>query len=264
MSNTFSDCSLVSIVMPCYNSEEFIRQSIESVFSQTYSNYEILVIDDHSQDKTVSIVRQLENLSNNRIRLFVNKQRMGAAYCRNKALREAKGRWVAFLDSDDMWLPDKLEKQIAFMEKGQYLFSCTQYEWMDKHGNKMHVRVRAPRIITRRKMLNCCYPGCLTVMYDREKIGEIQILDSIQKRNDWALWLKIIRKCNCYYLDECLSLYRHTNTGISGGRKVNLVKYHYYLYRVNEQFGRLKAIFAVANNLLWNIDKKVRYIRHYK
>lgn len=177
---------LVSIIMPSYNTAKYIAESIQSVLDQTYKNWELIIVDDFSTDNTDEIVRPF--LVDERIHYLKNELNSGAAVSRNRALREAKGRWIAFLDSDDLWMPEKLEKQISFMETNDYSFSYTEYEEIDVNGNKTGVYVTGPKKITKAGMFNYCWPGCLTVMYDKEVIGLIQIVD-IKKNNDYAMWL---------------------------------------------------------------------------
>ena len=155
---------LVSIIMPSFNTESFISDSIESVLAQTYTNWELIIVDDCSTDNTDEVVRPF--LVDQRIRYLKNENNNGAAISRNRALREANGKWIAFLDSDDLWMPKKLEKQITFMEKNGYSFSYTNYEEISMAGEKTGVCVTGPKKITKTSMFNYCWPGCLTVMYD--------------------------------------------------------------------------------------------------
>ena len=214
--------SLVSIIMPSYNTAPYIAESIRSVMAQTYTNWELIIVDDASTDSTDEVVKDVilsgaqaesKDLSS-KIHYLKNDRNRGAAYSRNRALREARGKYIAFLDSDDLWAPDKLEKQIAFMEKNGYAFSYTRYEEMDENGNSTGTIVSGPKRITKTGMYNYCWPGCLTVMYDREVVGDIQIAE-IQKNNDYAMWLKICRKADCYLLDENLARYRKRTGSIT-------------------------------------------------
>ena len=217
---------LVSVIMPSYNTAPYIAESVRSVMAQTYSDWELIIVDDASTDNTDEVVQRViqgeqksvchpersvsvvEGFnSEERIRYLKNDRNRGAAYSRNRALREAKGKWIAFLDSDDIWTPDKLEKQIAFMTKNGYAFSYTRYEEMGEDGKPTGSIVGGPKRISKTGMFNYCWPGCLTVMYDREVVGDIQIAE-IQKNNDYAMWLKICRKADCYLLDENLARYR--------------------------------------------------------
>lgn len=195
---------LVSVIMPSYNTADYIADSIKSVISQTYQNWELIIVDDCSTDNTDDIVSYF---SDNRIKYMKNKKNMGAAATRNRALREAKGEWIAFLDSDDLWLPNKLEKQINFMKSNGYVFSYHNYEKIDENNENLNVIVTGPKLITRKEMYNYCYPGCLTFMYNVKIIGLLQI-KNISKNNDYAMHLKLCKKANCYLLDENLAKYR--------------------------------------------------------
>ena len=202
---------LVSIIMPSYNTEQYIAETIQSVINQTYQNWEFIIVDDCSTDNTDTVVGKIKD---SRIRYLKNEKNSGAAVSRNKALREANGRWVAFLDSDDLWKPEKLEKQISFMMKKKCYFSYTNYEEIDADGYKTNVTITGPKVISKRGMFNYCWPGCLTVMYDRTKIGLIQIED-IKKNNDYAILLRLCQKANCYLFPENLAKYRIRKQSIS-------------------------------------------------
>lgn len=248
---------LVSIIMPSYNTALYIKETVESVLKQTYGKWELLIVDDCSTDNTDEI---LSKLKDDRIKLMKNEYNLGAAVSRNKALREAKGQWIAFLDSDDLWEPEKLEKQILFMKKNGYYFSYTNYEEMDNNGNRTGIQVTGPQRITRVGMFNYCWPGCLTVMYDAKKIGLIQIED-IKKNNDYAMWLKICKKEDCYLLPECLAKYRKGRKGsISTQSYINLIKWHYKLYRECEKESIVESGFNTARNVLFGFYKKMRYV----
>ena len=169
---------LVSIIMPSYNTASFIAESIQSVQAQSYENWELLIVDDCSTDHTDEVVKPY--LADKRINYLKNKKNSGAAASRNRALREAKGKWIAFLDSDDLWMPNKLSKQVKFMEEHCYQFSYTNYSEIDSQNRRSGVTVTGPNRITKHGMFNYCWPGCLTVMYDSEAVGLLQIAD-IQK-----------------------------------------------------------------------------------
>lgn len=164
---------LVSIITPSYNTAKYIAETIESVQAQTYTNWEMIIVDDCSTDNTDDIVAPF--LTDSRIRYLKNPQNSGAAVSRNYALREAKGRWIAFLDSDDLWMPDKLRRQIDFMEQEGHHFSYTYYCEIDEASKPIGITVMGPKRITKRGMYNYCWPGCLTVIYDALTVGLIQI-----------------------------------------------------------------------------------------
>lgn len=248
---------LVSVIMPSYNTANYVEASIESVRHQTYENWELIIVDDCSTDNTDEKVRPF--LTDGRIRYLKNEQNSGAAISRNRALREARGKWIAFLDSDDLWVPEKLEKQVAFMEQNEYHFSYTNYEEINMSGEETGVRVTGPKRITKTGMFNYCWPGCLTVMYDAEAVGLIQIAD-IKKNNDYAMWLKVCRKANCYLLDECLAQYRKGRTGsVSSHSFRTMIGWHYRLFREAEGFGVGKSVWLTVKNLVFGFYKKQMY-----
>ncbi|MBQ8939706.1 MAG: glycosyltransferase family 2 protein [Paludibacteraceae bacterium] len=248
---------LVSIIMPTYNCEQFIRESIDSVLAQTYTAWELLIVDDCSTDNTAAV---MVSYTDPRIRYMRNDRNMGAALTRNRALREAKGRYIAFLDSDDLWTPDKLEKQVAFMRQHCYAFSYTCYSEMDSDGQPTGVLVSGPSRITKAGMYAFCWPGCLTVMYDTQIVGLIQIED-IKKNNDYAMWLKVSRKADCYLLPENLATYRKGRAGsVSNHSIVTMIKWHYILFRETERMAILPSLWHTCVNLVCGTYKKIVYI----
>lgn len=250
---------LVSIVMPSYNTGKFIAESVTSVLNQTYRDWELLIVDDCSTDQTDEVLKPF--LADKRIRMWRNERNSGAAVCRNRALREAKGKWIAFLDSDDVWLPDKLTEQINFMEANEYRFSYTEYEEIDEQGHKNGKRIAGPKRITKTGFFNFCWPGCLTVMYDREAIGTVQIAD-VKKNNDYAIWLRVCRKADCYLLKKSLALYRRGRSGsISSHGIGKMIKWHYRLFRTAESQNAVVAFFNTARNLAFGFYKKIRYVK---
>ena len=249
---------LVSIIMPSYNTASYIKETIQSVFDQTYTHWELLIVDDCSTDNTDEV---LSEINDRRIRVFKNEKNSGAAVSRNKALREAKGQWIAYLDSDDLWMPEKLEKQIAFMNNNGYIFSYTNYEEIDVDGNRTGVKVTGPKKITKKGMFNYCWPGCLTVMFDASKIGLIQIED-IKKNNDYAMWLKVCQKADCYLLNECLGQYRKGRAGsISTNSIKTMIGWHYKLYREAECMSILESLVNTGRNMIFGFYKKKRYVK---
>lgn len=252
---------LVSIIMPSYNTAPYINETIQSVLDQTYKNWELIIVDDCSTDNTEEVLSEIHD---ERIRFFKNEKNGGAAVSRNKALREAKGQWIAYLDSDDLWMPEKLEKQIAFMEKSSCSFSYTNYEEIDVDGNKTGVKVTGPKKVTKIGMFNYCWPGCLTVMFDASKIGLIQIED-IKKNNDYAMWLKVCKKADCYLLDECLGQYRKGRAGSVSTHSIKtMIGWHYKLYRVAEGMGTIESLINTGRNLVFGFYKKKRYVTRTK
>lgn len=251
---------LVSIIMPSYNTSEYISESIKSVLNQTYKEWELIIVDDCSVDNTYEIVKPF--LIDKRIRFISNDSNYGAAVSRNRALQEANGRWIAFLDSDDLWLPEKLSLQISFMESNEYHFSYTNYCEIDSNGHKTGVFVTGPKRITRSGFFNYCWPGCLTVMYDADVIGLIQIAD-IKKNNDYAMWLKVCKKADCYLLDKELALYRRGRIGsVSSHSFITMIGWHYKLFRQAEGQTVINSVVNTIRNLVFGVYKKIRFVKN--
>lgn len=249
---------MVSIIMPSYNTASYIEETIQSVLNQSYPDWELIIVDDCSTDNTEEIVEPF--LCDARIRFLKNDMNGGAAVSRNKALKEAKGKWIAFLDSDDLWLPEKLEKQIGFMKMNGYSFSYTLYEEIDENSKPLGVRVSGPKRINKAGMYAYCWPGCLTVMYNAEAIGLIQIAD-IKKNNDYAMWLQICQKADCYLLSEELARYRKRAGSISNQGYGNLLKWHYRLFRYADGRNAFEGVLFTLGNMLFGMIKKVKYVR---
>ena len=249
---------LVSVIMPSYNTAKYIGETIKSVQAQTYENWELIIVDDCSTDNTDSAVEPF--LSDERIRYLKNSRNSGAAVSRNYALREAKGKWIAFLDSDDLWLPDKLEKQINFMLKNSYHFSYTNYIEIDENSIPNGKYVTGPKKITKTGMYNYCWPGCLTVMYDADVIGLVQIAD-IKKNNDYAMWLKVCKKADCFLLNETLSEYRKRSGSISNHSYKALIKWNYILYHDADNKNGVASFVLTVRNMLFGFAKKIIYVK---
>ena len=250
---------LVSIITPSYNTARFIPETIRSVQAQTIIDWEMIIIDDCSTDNTDAVVEPF--LTDKRIKYMKNEKNSGAAVSRNRALQEARGRWVAFLDSDDLWTPDKLEKQILFMEKNNYHFSYTNYSEIDDDGKSLGTLWTGPNRISKTRMAMFNYMGCLTVMYDREYVGLIQVAD-IKKRNDYAMWVKIIKKCDAYLLDECLGTYRVRSSGSimnRGKNPLSRMKFNYEMWHVSEGKNVVASGLLTGVNTVFGTMKKLRY-----
>ena len=241
---------MVSIVTPVYKAEKVIAETIQSVLGQTYADWELLLIDDCSPDKSYDVIEPF--LADKRIHYVRLDKNSGAAMARNKGIELAQGKYIAFLDADDKWKPEKLKKQLAFMEKGGIDFSCTHYACIDEKGNE------TGRVVKCKK--KCGYNTCVwmnpignsTVIIDIEKLGKVYVPD-IRKRNDFALWLKILRTKTeyAYGLQEVLSYYRVMENSISSN-KAKLIKYQYRLFRDVEHFSAVHAAFQTA---MWCVIK---------
>ena len=254
------DYGLVSIIMPNWNCAALIYETIKSVMAQTYQNWELLIQDDCSTDNPEVVVAPYAE-ADARIKFERNDRNSGAAVTRNNALRRAQGKWVAFLDSDDLWEPTKLEKQLRFMVENGYHFSYTAYQEINNEGKETGVLISGPKHVTKFGMFAFCWSGCLTVMFDREHYGLLQIED-IKKNNDYAMWLKVIQKADCYFLDECLAKYRRGRAGsISTHGYTTMIKWHYKLWHKAMHMSPISSFFWTGMNLVCGVYKKIVYVK---
>ncbi len=246
---------LVSIIMPSWNTGRFIAGSIQSVIDQTYNDWELIIVDDCSDDNTDEVV---SSFTDPRIRYYHNERNSGAALTRNRALREARGEWIAFLDSDDLWASDKLERQLAFMVENNYVFSYHDYTKINENSEPLNIRVTGPKVVTKRKMYDYGYPGCLTFMYSAKAMGLIQIED-IRKNNDYAILLKLCKMADCYLLREDLAMYRIRRKSISHDKLYKKLKSHYDLFHICDRKPPLVAFWYACRNMYYGVMKKKKY-----
>ncbi|MGG3891250.1 glycosyltransferase family 2 protein [Metabacillus fastidiosus] len=216
--------SLVSIITPAYNASEFISETIDSVKAQTFSNWEMIIVDDCSSDHTREIVRKAVE-KDKRIKLIELPQNGGPANARNVAINAAKGDFLAFLDSDDLWLPHKLERQLSFMEEHDIAFSYTMYQMMDQKGEKKVTLIHVPPSIVYKDLLKNTIIGTLTVMLDKRKTGNIQLFPARNCSEDYGLWLSILAKgITAYGINEELALYRKCENSLSSNKLKSALK----------------------------------------
>jgi teichuronic acid biosynthesis glycosyltransferase TuaG len=233
---------LVSIIIPAYNCEKFIGLTLDSVIFQTYNNWEAIIVDDCSTDNTARVIKEYIS-KDSRIKYFRLEKNSGAAMSRNKAIDIATGRYIAFLDSDDIWVPEKLEKQINFMESNKYNFTCTGYSKIDEQGNPLKEYRSAKLKSDYNGVLKTC-PGNSTVIYDSANLGKFKI-PNIKKRNDYVMWLQILKKEKFLYgYNEALGSQRMRDGSISSN-KFSLIKYHWKVYREIENLSLLKSTYLV-------------------
>jgi glycosyltransferase involved in cell wall biosynthesis len=234
---------LVSIIMPAYNCGDFIGMTLDSVINQSYKNWEVIVVDDCSSDNTAEVVQEYKK-KDNRIKYYKLEKNSGAAVARNKAIDLATGKYMAFLDSDDVWFPEKLAKQIGFMEDNGYGFTCTSYTKIDEHGEYLNRTIVAQSRRDYNGVLKTC-PGNSTVIYNAEKLGKFKIPD-IRKRNDYVMWLQVIKKEKYLHgIQEPLGSHRLRTEGISSNKK-SLVVYHWKVYREIENLSLLKSCYLIV------------------
>ncbi|MFL1010606.1 glycosyltransferase family 2 protein [Flavisericum labens] len=239
---------LVSIVTACYNSEKYISETINSVLNQTYQNWELLLVDDCSSDNTVGVITKFQN-EDKRIKVFLLNENSGAAVSRNKAIKEAQGDFIAFLDSDDKWQSEKLEKHIGFMLDNGYNLSHTSYELIDGKGKPLNKIINAEPVLSYQDMLYSNKIGCLTAIYNQTELGKVY-MPLIRKRQDYGLWLKILKTGEkAYGLKEVLSQYRKTEDSMSRN-KLNLIKWNWKLFREVENLSFLKSAYYLVCNVV--------------
>lgn len=239
---------LVSIITPTYNCAKFIGATIESVLNQTYQNFEMIIVDDASKDNTEEVVKSFKDKRIKYIRLSKNS---GPAVARNRAMEEAKGKYMAFLDSDDLWKREKLEKQINFIKKNKYKIICSDYEQIDEEGNKLNKIIPCKKKVNYNGILLSCPVGNSTVFYDVSKLGKFKV-PNIRKRNDDALWLQILKKEEYMYgQKEVLMEYRIRQNSVSSN-KLSLIKYHWQLYREIEHLSVIRSVFHIV---VWGFIK---------
>lgn len=236
--------ALVSIITPLYNAEDYILSTIESIQSQTYTHWEHIIVNDGSTDSSLQIVEK-EAQKDTRIKVVMLSRNSGAAESRNKATALATGDYIAFLDADDLWHPEKLQKQLQYMQEKEAAVSYTSYLHIDEEGKPLGKRIKALPELTYQKQHSNNYIGNLTGIYKASEIGKI-IAPSIRKRQDWAVWLEAIKKSNrnAVGLQEDLAYYRIRQGSISSN-KLNLVKYNFRFYKEYLGYSWLKAAFCL-------------------
>ena len=226
---------LISIIVPVYNVENFIKETIDCVLAQTCSEWELLLVEDCSNDNTVTIIQQcMERAGDSRIRLIRQPSNMGAARARNRGLREARGRYISYLDADDLWEPEKLEKELAFMKEKDAAFVFTGYEFADQNGRGLGKVVHVPEKLTYKQALSNTTIFTTTVMFDLEKLSKEQLEMPLIKSEDTALWFRVLRGgVTAYGLDENLVKYRRAGKSLSSN-KLEAIRRIWNLYRKAE------------------------------
>ena len=246
------DTELVSIITPMYNARETIESTIASVQAQTYKNWEMIIVDDCSNDGSAAYVEQCAS-KDERIRLIRHDHNCGIAETRNTAMQHARGRYVAFLDSDDLWLPQKLEKQISFMKEHDASFSHTACEVVNESGQKIGKIRHVPLQVKYDELLRGNVINCLTVVIDVKRIGR-PIMPAI-RHEDYACWLEILQKEEyAWGLDEVLAEYREVGTSMSGN-KIRVAVWQWNIYRKYLKLNLIKSVYYFIH-YTWNALKK--------
>lgn len=230
---------LVSIITPLYNSEKFIAETIESVLAQTYKNWEMLIVNDYSKDNGAKIVEEYVK-KDKRIKLFNNEKNMGVSFTRNRAIDLSQGKYVAFLDSDDVWHKEKLKKQIKFMEDNNLSLTYTSYTKMNEDGS-LRGTINVPKKLNYEELLKNCLIGFLTAMYKKEGLEDCKFMKS--KAEDYIFWLSVLKKIDfAYGIQESLVFYRVSNNSRSSN-KIDIVKFHWKIYREVEKLSLIESIY---------------------
>lgn len=243
---------LVSVVMPAYNVSKFIGESIESVLRQTYKNWELIIVNDCSKDNTEEVIKNYIRIDN-RIKYYNQDKNLGIATARNLAIKKAKGKYIAFLDSDDLWKEDKLTEQIYFMESNRLEFSYTDYEKRNQNLSKILKTIKCPNKIDYKYGLKGNKIACLTVIVTSRVLKE-NLMPQI-KHEDYATWLQILRKDNIAYgLDKNLAIYR-VNENSTTSNKLKILFWTFPIYYTQEKFGVIKSLYYLSCHLLQAIKK---------
>ena len=242
----------VSVITPVYNAEKFLKETIDSVLKQTYKDYDYLLVDDCSTDSSADIVKEYAE-NDNRVKYIKLKENSGAAVARNTGLEHAQGRYIAFVDSDDLWYPEKLEKQLTFMQENNEAFTSTKYEHITEDGEVLSAP-DFPERLNYSGLLKNTAIACSTVVIDREVIGDFR-MPLVRKGQDTATWLKILRDHDYAYLvDEILNQYRGREGSLSSN-KIDALKRTWNTYRNLENLLLPKALYYFTF-YIWNAVKR--------
>ncbi|AUN96840.1 glycosyl transferase [Bacteriovorax stolpii] len=249
--------NLVSIITPAYGTERFIAETIESVIAQTYPHWELLIADDCSPDNLASVVKSYAE-KDPRVKYLRMEKNGGPANARNLSLKNAKGKYIAFLDSDDLWHPEKLEKQISFMQKNDYAFTYTSYQRIKMEGEKYPFINHVPEKITYSGLLKNTVISTLTVILDKSKINNIQMTPG-WGYDDYVLWLEILKTgIDAHGLNENLALYRVMEQSVSSN-KPRALKWVWHIYRKQQKINPVMSLFYITNFSLNAFIKRVEF-----
>lgn len=264
-----NDHGMVSIVMLSHNRAQYVEESVRSVMNQTYQNWELLFVDDNSKDNTITMMMDLKDEAKirqddysviDRIKVSQTVTDRGESVNRSSSLKEARGRWIAFLDVGDVWAPDKLEKQIRFMEENGYAFSYTEYGLMNSKSQNRGYVISGKEHVNHLDMLKCCWPGYLTVMYDASKVGLVR-LQNVKENSDYAIWLNITDKHECHLLKENQATMRTPYGVFSRWLRTDKVKWRYECYRTEEDLGPVTSFLYTIRNGWYGIVKWLYYVK---
>lgn len=244
----------VSVIVPVYNAQRCIADTIMSVINQTYNNWELWLVDDGSSDESVAIMKQYES---DKIHVVANEQGKGAADARNYGVKCALGRYIAYLDADDLWSTDKLEKQLDFMRTNDAAFSFTGYEFADENGVGTGTIVKVPARMNYKAAIKNTTIFTSTVIFDLAKLSKEDIYMPKVVSEDSATWWKVLKKGYCAYgLDEALTLYRRMGKSLSSN-KLEAIRRIWYLYRKVEHLNILYSAYCFC---FWAVRAVLRRV----
>lgn len=242
--------NLVSIITPMYNSERYVEFTIKSVQDQTYNNWEMIIIDDCSKDSSVKIVEKFIS-EDNRIKIIKLTKNSGVANARNEGIINAKGDFIAFLDSDDLWHPNKLKVQINFMKKYNYIFTYTAHGYIDENNNIIRGSFKVPKTINYRTLLKGNAIHCLTVIIDRRVVNSLTMPNI--KHEDFATWLYLLKNYNIANgINENLAIYRKSLNSLTSN-KIKSAIWTWNIYRNYEKLSLLKSLYYFINYIIKSI-----------
>lgn len=238
---------LVSVIMPVFNAQDYVGNAVRSVMAQTYPHWELFIIDDSSSDNSLSISREFSE-KDERITVLFNESNQGPGISRNRGIEAAIGNFIAFLDADDLWKPEKLQKQLNFMQEQQVDVCFSSYELISEDGKRLDRMVDALPFLTYQKLLKSNYVGNLTGIYNAKKLGKVYCPE-IRKRQDWGMWLAAVRKAGiAKSIKEPLAFYRQRKNSISGN-KLEMLRYNFNIYHRVLDFSFLKSVGYMLNFL---------------
>ena len=244
---------LVSIITPAYNCEKFVAEAIESVLQQSYHNWEMIIVNDASTDHTSSILQRYAK-SDKRIRVITNSTNLGAAKSRNIAIETALGDYIAFLDSDDLWFKDKLEKQLTFMQENHLVVTYSTFITIKEDGRYNNTRI-VPEKITYKELLRSNHIGISTGIYNRKHFGKIYFQEV--GHEDYILWLYLLKKIKeTKGLTEPLSYYRIVPGSLSSN-KLKALKWQWNIYRNFEKLSRSESLYYLLWYIYYGFKKRV-------
>lgn len=246
---------LVSVIMPAHQAEQTLAQSVHSVLAQSFADWELeLVVDCKSTDGTLAIATELAG-RDKRLRVIRNLPEGGCAYNRNAAMAQARGRHLAFLDSDDLWHPLKLERQLAAIHHREAALSCTGYGWMNSNGHLLDTVILPPREVTREKLLWRNSMGCLTVMLDRQRFAQPRFINELHE--DYILWLELTRNSPALGLGENLATYRLSPSSRSGNKRRAAIQ-HWRILRHHAGLSLATSLLRFAGYCISSLVPRLR------